>query len=133
VAAIEYNAGDDIDAYCKKCKLVLAHVIVALRATKPAKTECKTCGEVHAYRKDAPGTRKRSTKSKENAQKAEYDRLMEGRDISAAEKYKLVGDYAAEQVIDHKTFGIGIVTRQLSDNKLEVFFLESIKVLVHRR
>ena len=55
IMATSHEAGQDIDAYCTKCKLVLAHVIIALRGTRPAKVECKTCKSIHAYRKEAPG------------------------------------------------------------------------------
>ena len=47
-----HKAGQDIDSYCGKCKMTLAHVIVAMEGTKVARAQCKTCYATHAYRKD---------------------------------------------------------------------------------
>ena len=135
------QAGDDVDSYCSKCKLVLAHVVIAVkstaRGTRPAKVECKTCKAVHAYKKEAPtprkGGRRATGKTDEAARRAEYERLMEGRDISMAAKYKLSQSFTEEDVMDHKTFGVGLVIRVLSDKKIEVRFPTATKILVHDR
>ena len=58
---------------------------------------------------------------------------MEGRDISNAVKYKLSQAFTVDEVLDHKTFGLGLVMRLLSDNKIEVTFQTGSKVLVHSR
>ena len=134
--ATTYSAGDDIDAYCSKCKLVLAHVIIAMRGTKPARCECKTCNAVHAYKKEAPSPKKtsgaRATRAA-TARQGEYDRVIEGRDLSQAVKYKISQEFSEEDVLDHAVFGLGVVVRTLSDKKIEVVFQMGTKVLVHAR
>jgi hypothetical protein len=45
-----YKAGQEIDAFCTKCKMDLLHKIVAAVNGKPAKVECRTCFTVHMYR-----------------------------------------------------------------------------------
>jgi hypothetical protein len=42
---------DEIDAYCTRCKLDLAHRIIALDGDKPHKVECLTCRSAHLYRR----------------------------------------------------------------------------------
>ena len=51
-----YKAGQEIDAYCTKCRMDLGHRIVAVAQGKPVKAECLTCRGVHMYRapKSAP-------------------------------------------------------------------------------
>ena len=44
------RAGQEVDAYCTKCKLELLHRIVAVANDKPVKVECRTCYQVHMYR-----------------------------------------------------------------------------------
>ena len=58
---------------------------------------------------------------------------MEGRDLSKPVLYKLTKKYNAEDVIKHKSFGIGLVTRLISEKKIEVLFQEYTKLLVHGR
>jgi hypothetical protein len=142
MATAQPTAGADTDAYCNKCKLVLAHVIIAVkntaRGSRPARVECKTCGAVHAFRAEAPGAKKKTTrrssaKSAAAAQQADYEGLMEGRDIAGADKYKMTQIFSEKDVVNHKTFGVGLVMRVLSDDKIEVSFPAALKILVHNR
>ena len=118
-------AGVEIQAWCPSCKLVRTHVIVAMKGTRAAKTECRICNSTHAYRKNPP-----DTKAKKRSQ---YQDAMEGRDVSKPIAYKLTKKYNAEDVIKHKSFGVGLVTRAISDKKIEVLFEESSKLLVQGR
>jgi hypothetical protein len=131
------QAGEDTDAYCGSCKLVLSHVIIAMRGARPAKVECKTCSKVHAYRKSEPAkgktVRRATPRSTAAAQQLYFDELLKGVDISEASKYSIKAEFASEEVIDHKVFGIGFVYRVLSDRKIEVTFAAGDKILVHCR
>lgn len=128
-------AGSDIDAFCSKCKLVLAHVIIAVKGARPARVECKTCSSVHAYRKSEPDRRvtRRTTKTGVAAKLAAFEALMEGHDPQTALRYNVSSEFKEEDVVEHKTFGMGLVTRVLSDKKIEITFQAGTKVLVHAR
>ena len=41
----------EVDSYCTKCKLDLAHRIIAMVGDQPKKVECRTCGSHHLYRR----------------------------------------------------------------------------------
>src|SRR4051794_27869076 len=45
-----YKAGQEIDAFCTKCKMDLLHKIVAEVKGRPVKVECRTCYTTHMYR-----------------------------------------------------------------------------------
>ncbi len=127
-----YKAGADVDAYCTKCKLVLAHVIIAMKGPHPVRVECKTCRAVHAYKRETPSGAKKAPREV-GPRVSELDKLLAGKDISKATRYAPAVRFEEQEVVDHKLFGIGIVTRALSDDKIEVVFKDGVKVLVHAR
>ncbi len=132
------KTGNDIDAFCTRCQLELAHVVVATVAGRPARVQCKTCGSVHAWRsKDMAPRRKAEPTTRPSAARgagrSDYDALVRGRDISRAQRYRPAATYGDGDVLSHPTFGVGVVTRVLSDGKIEVLFPAASKVLVHAR
>ena len=130
------SAGQDIDAYCGKCKLILAHVIIAMKGTRAARVECKTCKAQHAYRKSIPGskaTKKIGSRSRSSAAAPSYSQLIKGRDLNEAVEYAISKTLNENDIVAHQTFGIGVVTRCLTDKKVTVLFETESKVLVHDR
>lgn len=137
-------AGADIDAYCSKCELELAHVIIAMAGAKPARVVCKTCRTEHAYRTRAkaagttPRTRaaggsKRAGGSRGGPKEGSYDQLIAGQDLSRAIRYAPATTFTEGQVLDHKLFGLGFVLKELPDAKIDVVFPAGTKTLVHAR
>src|SRR5262245_65118967 len=52
-----HKVGGEVDAFCTRCKMTLAHTILAMVGQTIARVQCNTCGGQHAYR-SAPGTTK---------------------------------------------------------------------------
>lgn len=150
MSEIVIAAGDEVDSYCTSCRLMLAHTVVALVAGKPDKVECKTCGKQHKYRAKAPksakapadgteaapkkpkavkakGATTRTRKSKET--EAGWEEALAGRDMGKAKPYAIAGEYQERDVLDHKTFGFGVVVKLLAENKMQVRFKEGTKLL----
>ena len=125
--------GMELDAYCTKCKIVLAHVIVAMNGTRVARVQCKTCDGLHAYRASVPGSRAAKGGRKKAGGAPSYEELMQGRDVSSARSYKGSAKFEEGEVLSHTTFGLGLVTRVLADAKMEVSFSKGNKVLIHDR
>lgn len=139
-----YSAGHDIDTYCSRCKLDLAHVIIAVSAGTPVRVVCKTCNSEHAFRKPkrkatgvtkrTPSARKASTAAPQGPLSTEaYHQLLSGRDLSRSRRYTIKETFSVDDVVDHKKFGIGLVTKMLGDQKIEVTFREGAKILIHDR
>lgn len=138
------KTGSDTDAFCNKCQLDLAHIIVAMVGDRIVRVQCKTCRTTHAYRRKevtesrprtstaAAGTRSSGGRSG-GATRRQYEELMHGKDISRARRYRPVESFTAGDVLDHPSFKLGIVTRLLSDGKIEVAFGDGLKTLVHGR
>ena len=139
-----YSAGHDIDTYCSRCKLDLAHVIIAVSAGQPVRVVCKTCNSEHAFRKPkrkATGVTKRASSTRKTAaatpqgplSSEAYHQILSGRDLSRSRRYTIKESFSVDDVVDHKKFGIGLVTKMLGDQKIEVTFREGIKILIHDR
>jgi len=134
----KYRAGQDTDAFCGKCGMMLAHVIHAVAATgRPAKVECKTCNAIHGYRPKPPGSggsssAKKTTTSRQTPEKI-FDALIDGKDISSPVRYTIKEEFEKDAILDHKKFGLGVVTQILTDKKIQVTFREGTKILIHGR
>jgi hypothetical protein len=132
------KVGGEIDAFCTRCKLTLAHTILAMVGTKPARVRCNTCGGDHAYR-SAPGA-KTPAKPRSSTPRASaaakvvigWDERLAGKDVAAAKKYSPRETFVPEELVNHPTFGIGIVTAVRHD-KVDVAFKADLKTLIHGR
>ena len=131
--------GDDVDAYCGKCKEVRTHAIVALNSQSGIdRVQCRTCQGNHKY-KPAPsdgasslrksGTTRtraagtRETRGRRGAEAAGAD-LAPAKDYSMRERFR-VGDR-----ITHPRFGVGLVIDERS-GKIDVRFGKEVRTLVH--
>ncbi|ATB48041.1 hypothetical protein [Corallococcus macrosporus] len=143
-----HKVGGEVDALCTRCKLTLAHTILAMVGTKIARVRCNTCGGDHAYR-GAPGATDRPSSSSSTtratrtssgssaASKAEkiiisFEEQLAGKDVANAPRYSPKDTYRMDQVIQHPTFGTGYVSAVRGD-KVDITFRGDTKTLVHGR
>lgn len=138
--------GQEIICYCSSCKLDLKHVIVAHKSGNSgaiAKVKCFTCQKIHAYRnnpgaKAAEGaaTRKATAKPREKVQvipvEVEWREQLSKSQNVKSQAYAPTGEYKAGDVIEHPTFGCGIVKTVKDGNKFEVLFQRDVKTLIHK-
>lgn len=139
------RVGGEIDAFCSKCDLNLAHTIIAMVGPKVVKVKCNTCGNDHQYRGEQPlvksqsfaNPKKRASSSSSSSAAPKASRAavswedkFKGKDLSRARKYSIRDTYAVDDVIDHPTFGLGLVVAVRQD-KVDVSFKQEEKVLVH--
>lgn len=131
------QVGKNVDSWCTRCKLVLAHTVGAVVNNKVTRVHCNTCNGQHAYRAKAPGSRSatgRARKSGSDATPAQdFQALLRGRTAADARRYALSDRFRPGEVIAHATFGLGVVTAERDGVKIEVSFAEGPKVLVHGR
>jgi hypothetical protein len=135
------KVGGEVDAFCTRCELMLAHTIHALLAGRPVKVECNTCHAVHRYR-NPPGTsaaRPSGTRARagatprERAEVTGFDELLAARNVAATQPYSPKKRFAVGDVVDHSVFGRGFVSALKDGDKLEITFRSDVKVLVHGR
>ena len=127
------RVGGEIDAFCSRCQLVLAHTVHAVVAGRAVRIECNTCHAVHAGRDGGrPAPRPRPAAERRSAPTATLEALraaggVPGRPYSPRETY------ARGDVLDHPVFGRGLVSALRDGGKIEVAFRSAIRVLVHGR
>jgi hypothetical protein len=134
-----YSVGEDVDAWCTKCKLELDHTIVAIVDNLPKRVECNTCKGKHNFRAKparasrtktkSPGRKVRSLEAKYN----EHLSRLTDDDLSNAKKYSINGTFKKDEIIDHSRFGIGIVLSIVKTNKVETLFKDGPKLLIQNQ
>ena len=135
------RAGGEIDAFCTKCKMVLAHTILAVSGGRPARVECNTCRGQHNYRSgavDAPKASTGRTSTRSSPAREAPSRTKVSVDELIAQKggisrpYSPKTTFVLDEVVSHPTFGAGLVAAVRSD-KIDVMFRTGTKTLVHGR
>jgi hypothetical protein len=133
------RVGGEVDAFCTKCELLLAHTILAMVGPKIARVRCNTCKAEHAFRgqvvpKGASKPRAARASSSEKAEKVviAWEERLKATDMAKARKYSPKESFALEEVLNHPTFGYGIVSAVRGD-KIDVAFKAFEKTLLHKR
>jgi len=139
---INIVAGSEVDAYCTKCKLVLAHTVVVMKGAKPSRVKCNTCDGEHNYRAEKPvaktTAKPAAKKEKEKAAKKPSTRKpkqsWEDEMAEAAskphKKYAMSGSFEVDDWIEHAKFGRGRVQEFVPPNKIHVRFADATRLLV---
>jgi hypothetical protein len=131
------EVGAEVEAHCPKCKADTQHVVVSKYEDEIRRVQCNPCGDVHPYRKPrgegeeeepAPAVKKKAVKAKPT-----WDQVMAKHAKKQPKAYQL-GEYFKEmEVLSHPKFGLGFVTENIGDDKIEVTFKDDKRVLVHNR
>jgi hypothetical protein len=149
------DPGDDVEAWCTRCRRNLNHRIVAVLGTSIRKVQCLTCGGEHKYyppkevgpkskatkvkeaTKTAPSTKQsRSSAVNKSAAKAESEWstfMTEMAPDSTPLSYATSATYSKGEYIDHPVFGVGRVLNIVGVEKVEVIFKEGRKILIFNR
>jgi hypothetical protein len=137
------KVGGEVDAFCTRCELMLAHTIHALLAGRPVKVECNTCHAVHRYRSPPgrsagqpagqTGGRAAPGAGRARPAVAGFDELLAARNLASAQPYSPKKRFAVDDVIDHGVFGRGFVSGLRDGDKVEITFRGDVKILVHGR
>ena len=138
--------GKNIDAFCTRCGLTLAHIVLYEVGGAVQGVKCKTCGAEHRYRGPKPGRQRDIAAEHRGAREAPRAprpvrpadaRLWEQRNAAAAPDavvwdFHLTERYEKGDVISHLQFGRGFVETVTSDS-MEVLFREGRKTLAMNR
>jgi hypothetical protein len=133
--------GGDVDSWCNRCQLMLAHTIHAIADGKIKRVHCNTCKQQHAFRARKPGEkavrqpgaktpgRRTSTKVRPPV----YQDLIQGRSVADASPYTTRERFQAGALVAHPLFGVGVVTNTRDGRKVDVLFEQGARTLVQGR
>lgn len=127
----------DVITMCSRCKMELNHVVIAHDSEGfVERVKCHTCGSEHRYRraKKAPtlknGAKKAATKKGDPGK--DFQMLCERLADKTPVLYKMTELYNSDDVIEHGTFGKGVVVNTFSQ-KMEVIFADGPRILAMDR
>jgi hypothetical protein len=134
----------EVDSYCTKCRLVLNHRIVSMKAGKAHQVECLTCRSTHLWRAHAPGEKPAATERTRTsgppsartprvsaAMKHEqtWEKALNGKGPREFKTYNTGASFQEGDFLRHKKFGDGLVTRVIDGHKVEVLFRDEARTL----
>jgi len=150
----DIGPGEDIEAWCTKCRMNLDHRVIAMVGREVKKVKCLTCNGDHKYyppkieksdEKPKRGRSARSTtvsdnqKSRGAARSAasalgEWTAMM--RDLPETyipRKYATVEYFVSDEFIEHAIFGVGKVLDIVGQDKMSVIFKDGRKILLFNK
>ncbi len=126
------RAGGEVDSHCGKCKMVLAHTVLAVVGSSIARVRCNTCGSDHAFRR-TPGTAAPGrTTSRPARVVLGFEAQIQARGVETARAYSPLSTFQVDELISHPSFGLGIV-RAVRQDKVDVAFKAAERTLIHGR
>jgi hypothetical protein len=130
------EAGKEVAAWCSKCKDTTVHVIEVIKDDKIHRVLCKACTSSHRFRtvadiETAKPVRKAVKKAPpKSAQEKKWERFLAKTDAANPIEYTMQKSYQVLNVIEHHTFGRGVVREVIGHNKMSVIFQDRERVLV---
>ena len=131
------KVGGDILTWCTRCKMDLAHVVIAMIGSAPARVQCKTCRSEHSYRKakgltsPQPRTERKTTPKVSMRSSEIWEQKLAGRHQEELKPYSVKETYKIGELIQHPQFGLGIVEELRSGQKIVILFKLGERLLVH--
>jgi hypothetical protein len=157
--AMTLRVGADIEAMCGKCGDVW-HILVAMVEGKIVKVQCKECKAMHKY-KPPPGKAPLDAMSRRAASRRDSEARPRAASSSGAsapratssmvrrprvndippplvssndrppQEYNLRETYLVGDRVTHPKFGAGLVEKDLGDHKIQVYFADGRRTLMH--
>ena len=151
----QVGPGDDVEAWCTRCRMNLNHRVIAVARGTIQRVHCLTCGGDHKYYPPKRGAaaepeKKRTTTGSAPAAPQNKERKSAERSLAkaysewvtfmkdmppgaAARPYRVSESYKSSEYIEHPEFGTGRVVDVLGAQRIEVIFKDGRKVMVCNR
>jgi hypothetical protein len=137
----------EVDSWCTRCRLILNHRIVSMKSGKAHQVECLTCRATHLWRAHAPGekpapaaagaarprasagTARTPRVSAAVRHEQSWEHAISGRGVHEFKAYSVGATFQEGDLLRHKKFGDGLVTRVIDGHKVEVLFRDEARTL----
>ena len=126
---VELKPGDEAQSWCTKCREMRLHKVKALVPGKVPRVICVVCDGEHNFRPQPPKStrsKKRSKADEPNPWKELTTDVREDRIIP----YSISESFGEGDFIQHRRYGLGVVTEVLDASKMIVAFEDKKRVMV---
>lgn len=147
MSTVGLGPGDDVEAWCTRCRMNLNHRIIAVVGKEVRTVHCLTCGGDHRFHqpKHEKGSQQRAGrvvpaetgKIHKTSEKAAGKAVGEWRTFmqemapgTVLHVYKVSDSFQPDEYIDHPVFGPGRVIDIVGLGKIQVVFREGRKILI---
>jgi len=114
-------------------------VIITKYEDEIRRVQCNSCSDVHAFRKprgeeaeETPVEPERQSK-KRVVKKPTWDEFFAKHDPGLGRPYSFRDSYIENDIVHHPKFGVGFASETMDEDKIEITFKDSRRVLVHNR
>jgi hypothetical protein len=142
--------GDDVEAWCTRCRMNLNHRVIAVVGNNIQKVVCLTCGSHHKFyppknqepvdkepreiRTALPDKSRKPASRAASKALGEWTTFMKNMPPGTMPKpYKVSESYSPAEYVEHPLFGTGRVLEIVGAEKIQVIFKEGRKVLICNR
>ncbi len=120
-------------SFCGKCKEPTMHEILEMVDEDIiGKCICSICKAKHLYRDPVTKKSPKKGKSKAPAPEKVWKQALDEAE-GDSKKYSMKAGFESGQIIEHKTFGKGVIEEVINDKKIKVVFEQGLKILVHNQ
>lgn len=150
MSTVVLGPGDDIEAWCTRCRMNLNHRIIAVVGSDVRTVHCLTCGGDHRYHPPKyPKTSQSHIGAAEPLKSAKVVKSIQPTGNKAAGEwrtfmkemppgtiphpYKVSESFQPNEYIDHPVFGPGRVIDIVGANKVQAVFRDGRKTLICNR
>jgi hypothetical protein len=147
MASVLVGPGDDVEAWCTRCRMNLNHRIIAMVGNIIQRVACLTCGSQHKFyppknqtpeekeerveRRPQPDKTRKPASRAANKAYGEWTTFMkEMPPGTVAKPYKISESYGPSEYVEHPLFGTGRVLEIVGAEKIQVIFKEGRKILI---
>ena len=135
-APTKASAGKEIKHYCNRCGLDLWHTVVAVVGGIPARVKCNTCKGERNYKNPALATKTRTeapVRPRLSGSNPDlYQQKLKENLMKNVISYRADQSFAENDVLDHPTFGRGIVLKLVFPDRMDVLFQDETRTLVRK-
>jgi hypothetical protein len=126
--------------HCKKCEVERYHKVLAHASEVAIKLQCEVCAKKSTLKFEDPNKKVRAPKKTSAAKVSaarnmyieEFELLKSQSDLAKAKPYSMKNIFQAAEAIQHTKFGTGFI-KSVQGDKIEVFFEDEARFLVHNR
>jgi hypothetical protein len=136
----------EVDSWCTRCRLILNHRVVSMKSGKAHQVECLTCRSQHLWRPNTPGDKPAASGASDRAGRSssvprsgrspaaprnqqQWEKAILGRGAHDFKPYTVGASFLEGDLVRHKKFGDGVVTRVIDGHKVEVLFRDEPRTL----